>query len=151
MDIEFFWNNANYSADYKIVNNKLADEHDIKTAVIISLFTDRRAKDDDELPDSKGSKRGWWGDAFMSDPIGSRLWLLSRAKQTQANVIRAKDYAKEALQWLINEGVAESITVDAEIVAFGVLGLAVTVQRATKPPEVFKFNYAWLGITDVRN
>ena len=33
-------------------------------AVIISLFTWRRAHDDDVLPNAGMSRMGWWGDSF---------------------------------------------------------------------------------------
>ena len=77
-------------------------------AVIMSLFTWRRANDDDVLPNQgggqRGSRMGWWGDSFPpapNDRIGSRLWLLSRAKLTDATAPLARSYATEALQWLI--------------------------------------------------
>ena len=50
-------------------------------AVVISLFTWRRAEPDDnaDVP------MGWWGDtwpAVQNDRYGSRLWLLQRSKLT---------------------------------------------------------------------
>jgi len=52
-------------------------------AVIISLFTWRRANPDDVLP-AGDDRQGWFGDTFAEvrgDRIGSRLWLLSRPEQ----------------------------------------------------------------------
>ena len=51
------------------------------SAIIISLFSDCRARNDDILPDEaigrSSDRRGWWGDyAHDEEPfIGSRLWL----------------------------------------------------------------------------
>ena len=55
---------------------------DLQTAILISLFTDAQASPDDMIQDGSGDPRGWWGDLGSSKPIGSKLWLLGRAKQT---------------------------------------------------------------------
>lgn len=84
-------------------------------AVLISLFTWRRANPDDELPAE--ARQGWWGDSYPVEPndrIGSRLWLLSRSKLTSDTARRAREYAEEALQWLLDDGVAARIEVEAE-------------------------------------
>ena len=70
-------------------------------AVVISLFTWRRANPDDDLPGDL--RMGWWGDSFPTvadDRIGSRLWLLRRVKLTRQTQMDAEFYAREALQWL---------------------------------------------------
>ena len=151
MDIELFWNANKFSADFKIVNGQFANDHDIKTALLISLFTDRRAENDDPLPSKDSTRRGWWGDAFMSRRIGSRLWLLSREKKLNSILIRAKEYATEAVQWMIEDKIAESVAVETEAINTDVLAIAVTVKRNSKPPEKYKFDYAWRGIQNVRN
>ncbi len=151
MDIEFFWNKVETKADYQLVNGDLAHDHDIKTAVIISLFTDRRAADDDRLPFPDSSKRGWWADALLTRRIGSRLWLLFREKQTQDVVNRCNEYGKEALQWLVDDGIAKTVTFKAFILRTGILAFTVTIERNNKPPESFKFEFAWQGVNLIRN
>lgn len=88
------------------------------TAVALSLFLDRLANPDDEIPDGSSDRRGWWGDAYLPpladgtpDHIGSRLWLLARALQTPETAARAQGYVQEALAWMIGDGVAASVTV----------------------------------------
>ena len=49
-----------YNGDYEIKNTGLSQDHTLETQVILSLFTDQRASDDDELPDSRHGRRGWW-------------------------------------------------------------------------------------------
>lgn len=93
-------------------------------ACLISLFTDRQVSES-ELPDPLTPGElpdlgGWWGDvlalpAMASDPrIGSKLWLLRRAKLTQETLNRAKQYATEALAWLVSDGVAREVNVGVE-------------------------------------
>lgn len=124
----------------------LQNEHDLKTAVLISLFTDRRANEDDALPDFRGSKGGWWADALNNQKIGSRLWLLHREKQLNQVVLRAKEYAEEALQWLLDDGVVEQIIVTAEITRSGVLGLHIAISKTKRQTADFKFEFAWRGV-----
>jgi phage gp46-like protein len=150
-DIEFFTDITGTEFDYQLLNGALAAEHDIKTAVMISLFTDRRADEGDALPDPRGSKRGWWADAMMGRQIGSRLWLLGREKQLNDVVRRAREYAEEALAWLVTEGVARNVQVQAGIARAGVLGLVVEVSRNNTPPARYRFEFAWQGATTVRN
>ena len=137
--------------DFNLSGGVLADGHDIKTAVIISLFSDRRAKDDDPLPEPSASRRGWWGDALNPQPIGSRLWLLDREKQQSEVVARAREYAAEALAWLKAEGIADRIDVDASIVSPGMLGLFVSLFRAGSAPARYRFEFAWAGVPTVRH
>ena len=99
-------------------------------AVIISLFTWRRAHDDDVLPNAGMSRMGWWGDSFppvANDRIGSRLWLLARSKLTDSTAQQAQDYAEEALQWLIDDGVAARVDVSATRRGISTLALTCTV------------------------
>lgn len=97
----------------EVANGDLSGDEGLETAVLISLFTDKRISDD-ELPTGETSKRGWWGDVFPNvdqDQIGSRLWLLERVKRTAETLRKSEDYIKEALNWLIEDGVAASIEV----------------------------------------
>ena len=110
-DIKIRWDIGLMAGDLSVVDEDLESESGLETAVIISLFTDRRARDDDELPDPNNSdKRGWWGDLVAEvadDQIGSRLWLLERAKTTENVLVKAKEYAEESLSWMIEDGVAK--------------------------------------------
>ncbi len=84
-------------------------------SVLISLFTWRRAAPDDAVDDDE--RFGWWGDSFPSvadDRIGSRLWLLRRVKLTRQTQRDAEFYAREALQWLIDDGHCSAIEVLSE-------------------------------------
>ena len=85
----------------------------LATAVIICLQTDRRV-DPSELPAGEPN-RGWPGDAFDMQPgegpLGSRLWLLRRRALTEGIELEAEDYAREALQSLIDQGACVRVDV----------------------------------------
>lgn len=116
----------------------LATGADIVTAVLISLFTDAAAGPDDAIPDGTDDPRGWWGDAT----IGSKLWLLARAKRTPQNLQLAIAYIRQALAWLTADGVASAIDVAAEWQAGGRLAGQVIVSHGAGRTSV-PFDYAW--------
>ena len=125
----------------------LADfcDDDLARSVINSLFSWARASSSDTLP--ADSKEGWWGDAFADDSgdqFGSKLWLLSRSKMTADGLRRAKAYAEDALAWMVTDGVASSVEVEATSGDSGRLDLAVTVVKPDgKTAEGMRFQDIW--------
>jgi phage gp46-like protein len=118
-------------------------------AVIISLFTWRRAATDDPVDDDE--RFGWWGDSYPAtadDRIGSRLWLLRRVKLTAATQRDAEFYAREALQWLLDDGHVIALVVSSEQVDLNRLNLRATLtipsgaQLDVNPPSAWQVIYA---------
>ena len=139
-DFALIWNGATDLADFAVANGDLVLDNSLDTAVIISLGTDRLAAADDPLPDPRDpDRRGFWGDEPVdpSDgrkyPLGSRLWLLRRAKFSDRTPALAVRYVQEALQWLIDDGVAASVvvTVASQSQPLGTLLLGIQIIRNT--------------------
>lgn len=128
--------NWTQKADIERYSGNIVTSDMLYTAVTISLFTNRRALSTDVLPDEQSMDyEGWWADAYaetQGDLIGSRLWLLRRSKATQETANLAKLYAEEALQWLIEDGVAKSVVVEAEPMPNDILGFKVSITRTDK-------------------
>lgn len=112
---------ARRRADLRLSGGTLALDATPQSPALVSLLADRRARPDDPLPmpeapllqpDMLDPRRGWCGDAL--DPegrrTGSRLWLLQRAKETEATRRRAEDYAREALAWATPLGLSVTAT-----------------------------------------
>lgn len=129
--------------DYAVAGADLAAGGDLATAMLISLFTDRVAGPDDIPPDGTGDPRGWWGDVADGVPIGSRLWLLERAKRTQETLSRAQDYIAEALQWLIDDGVVARFEIHVEWTAATTLSARVTAVRTDGTNTSQAYAWAW--------
>lgn len=55
------------------------------------------------------------GSYFQDPGFGSRLYLLARAKSTAATADLARDYCREALQWMIDTGRAKGFEIETEI------------------------------------
>jgi phage gp46-like protein len=152
LDLKLTWNAVEEYAQLAFADNDIVADRSLLTPIIVSLFTDARAKDDDVLPDPRSTdRRGWWADATNTakrgDQIGSRLWLLERAKTTAATVPAAKRYAEEALQWLVDEGIAASVKVSVESVLLAsqtwALTLSVVVTKPSGTTETYKFAQEW--------
>lgn len=104
----------------------------LSTAIILLLMTDARAPDSTETPDDSPDRRGWVGDGFDLEAgeraLGSQLWTLRRSALTAATARLAADHARTALQPLIDQGAAETITVTTEAQpTLGRIALAVSV------------------------
>lgn len=119
--------------------------HALVRAVVISLFTWRRAKPDDELPGS--DRMGCWIDSLppvVGDRIGSRLWLLTRAKLLKDTPAKAREYAEEALVWMLEDGVATAVDVTAERQESATLAMGVVITRALDDSRLdIRFANVW--------
>lgn len=155
-DIKLVWHE--FGADIRAESGDLLAEDDLTTAVVLSLFCDARARDDDNLPDGTSNKRGWWADTVAPmpatglnqvedsqhrDKLGSRLWLLAREKQLPEVLHRAKDYAEEALQWLITDNVATAVRVTPSIIRQGWLGLDIYITLPSGENTHLSFSYPY--------
>ena len=132
-----------YGADIKIAGGDLAPDAGLYTAVIISLFTDKRAEADAELPDPSGGRRGWWPDT-KTQKIGSHLWLINREKTLEEVAARAKEYCEAALKWLTDDGIAASVTVETSVIRPNGLQILIEIQRGAAK----KYDYLWQGVAD---
>jgi phage gp46-like protein len=143
-DLALFWDNTLFGADLALVDGQLATDDGLRSAIIISLFTDRRAADDDELPEPGADWRGWWADDISEvdgDLIGSRLWLLRRSKLTSKAIGRARDYAREAVAWLIADGVCREIDIATAGIRPDTLAIGITFVRPNGARG--RFDFTW--------
>jgi phage gp46-like protein len=76
-----------------------------------------------------------------NDQIGSLLWLLQRDKITDEMIKRAQGYVLDALDWMINDGVAESIT--CAITREGLHGLVFHITITQPENVVHRYKLPW--------
>jgi phage gp46-like protein len=149
-DLALTWSITNGAADLSMIDSDIASDEGLLTAILLSLFTDRRADVDDVPPSGITSdRRGWWADQFADverDLFGSRLWLLDRSKRANEVQRRAVEYAREALAWMLDDHVAASIDIEADVTDRDLL-IGVTVQRPARDPVSFRFAHAWDALT----
>lgn len=133
------------------LNGQLTDPtavvNPLPRAVIISLFSWRRANPDDNAP----VPMGWWGDTYPTvtgDRIGSRLWQLGREKITNNTLNRSRDYANEALQWLIDDGVAARVEASAVRSGMDEAQLTIDIYQRDGTNWNMRFDEYWRLLND---
>jgi phage gp46-like protein len=146
-DIALVWNPATGHADFAMHGPDLLMDDGLETAVIISLFTDALAPSGAEIPDGSGDRRGYWGDMPLdptddtpAEPTGSLLWLYARALQTPATLTGIQQAAQTALAWMVNAGVAGSVSATASYPALGWVSLAIDLEQQGSNVQ---YSYAW--------
>ena len=149
-DLGLAWSaiGSGIGADLVLIDSDLASDRGLKTAVMLSLFTDRRADNDDVPPSGNpNDRRGWWADEFavnLGDLFGSRLWLLDRSVLNNQTVLLATEYVNEALQWMIDDHVVASITpVITPMTQPSGLTIGVTLQQPGADPVTYQFSWVW--------
>lgn len=116
----------------------LAVDKTLATSSLIAFQSDRRAHEDDELPnsldglpgqlDALRARRGWVGDILLDGTrLGSRLWLLSRGKYDELDRRLGAAYAEEALDpicdWFgIDKSVSASLENGNRLIVKAVVG-----------------------------
>lgn len=148
LDLALIYDPARRTADLTLgADGDIALDLTPVTPMLMSIGIDRRARTDDELPSgvsdlnrivSLGDRRGWAGDALdgRGRRIGSRLWLLERAKATALTRRAAEAYLAECLSWAGDELDAPAeIAVewrDREVLAWRAAVLGHEVQRSER-------------------
>lgn len=146
-DLALTWSNRTGDADLSMIDSDLASDRGLTTAVLLSLFTDRRAETDDKPPSGDvRDRRGWWADQFAvveADRIGSRLWMLDRSKLTNETKLRAEEYVREALAWMLEDRVVERIDVVIESLGRNGIAIGLGLQRPGGDQFSFRFAHTW--------
>ena len=124
------------TADLAIVRGTPLIDDGLQTAVYISLFSDART----------AGEAGWWGDVLGGPSLGSRLWTLARAKLTPGIESIIAGYCREALSWMIENGIAESITPIITIIPPGTISIEVGItQPGNAKASEYRFTWAALS------
>lgn len=146
-DFTLFFNDK-LEFDIHLAGASIVSGLDLRTAVLLSIFSDRRAMPDDKTPGS--SRGGWWADSMDGYKWGSRHWLLERAKQTNDTLNRDRAFIQECLKWLVEDGVASKVEVANEWVPrrMGVEHVEISIYKPEGALEMIKFDYAWKEITN---
>lgn len=134
--------------DMSLLPGDIAGDDGLETSVLISLFSDARATQDMlDAIDNDGDLRGFWGDITRpSDSTGSLLWTLKRAKQLTSTLAKARGFCQQALQWLIDDKVADRVDIATSYLApaSGVMIIAVDIYRpGSANPTQYRYGYEW--------
>ena len=131
-----------------------SQDHRLANLVIIALNTDRRAVPDDVLPDRNSTdRRGWWADTDAAAiwggwPIGTRLWLLRRAKlpggtREGLTIERARRYIREAIDPIVANKIATSYDLKLNQVGAEHISGRLVVVRGPKSAIALEWQDLW--------
>lgn len=106
---------ANGLYDLVVDGNVFASAGGFETAIPVSLFTDARAPS--ALVSEPQNRRGWIVNLLTASTmrqLGSILWVLDQARVTRETLNTARLAAQDAFQWMVDDGIALSVFVDAQ-------------------------------------
>lgn len=138
------WNNEVGAARLvKTALGALATDSSLESVVLLSLFTDAEATQQEIKAAGLDRQQGWWADAdSLREPgvrrMGSKLWLLSRGKTTLETLRRAEGYIRDSLTWLIDKGIVATVSVVTTRPRPGVVGIDLTLTRPSKLLPAYK-------------
>jgi len=121
------------STDLAITDGQPAMDEGLENAVTLSLFT----------------SRGWWGNAVSagSEQFGSDLASISRRTLTNQTRLDAEEFARQALAWLVDDGITKAVTVTGTIPAVGMLGLTINIEQPDKISTIrFQINWTTMAV-----
>jgi len=159
-DIRLVQNNLfpkySVTVDWSLLPDGTLDEtHALATAIVVALGTDALAASDDALPDPDSTDRaGWWGDLdaeliWNGWPIGSKLWLLRRAKINSAaarqgsTLVMVENYIRTAIQPFVDRKVCSGFDVWATRVDKQRIDALVRIYRGPQPAIELRFAALW--------
>lgn len=143
-------------ADWLLKPDGTLDEtEELVNIVKVALLTFALADVNDILPDLDSTDRcGWWGDVDAETiwdgwPIGAKIWLLSRAKITQAEasegstLTRAEMYCRVALQPMIDKRLCTAIDVEATKGSIERINVLIRLYRGPQQQIELRFQDLW--------
>lgn len=143
------WDEQEAFGDWVVVDGDFEVDVGLTTALRVSLFTDKRAREEDRIPDRSGDPRGFWGNEYTPDPndeYGSWLWLLDGKPLTAETLQQMEDYAEDAVAWMVTDGIARKVEATAqkflEVDRTAAL-LEIRIYRNDDAPLRFRFKRFW--------
>lgn len=125
--------------DLSFENGDLRVGESLKNAVLLSIGSMARTTSGFS---GKLQNDGWWGEpSFDGDKWGSLVHTLFQKRGDANAVLLARQYVKNSLQWLIDDGVASDVNVDVLCDA-EYLNIDVSVLNG-EDVEDYRFNLLW--------
>ena len=114
----------------------LVTDLSLSSAVIMTLFSNARATPERTNLEIPEDPRGW----YANDAVGSLLWLYARRAITPQLLVDIENECARALQYLVDEGRARSISIVAtrgRVV--DTIDLRIEIVRGDNEVEEFSF------------
>tara|TARA_R110000824_G_scaffold95990_11_gene230354 strand:+ start:12921 stop:13466 length:546 start_codon:yes stop_codon:yes gene_type:complete len=140
---------AEGSFDLVIENGDFKTSAGLESPLVVSLFSDRRAFDDEGISDPL-RRRGWLGSTIAGGTdhnFGSGLWLYEQARMSQDTVNGVRSEAEAALEWMADEEIID--TAVAQVVPDpATRALNIVIDLTSPAGEVNRVAYAIASATE---
>jgi phage gp46-like protein len=126
---------------------EIDDSGDIRTteglesAIYMSVLCEKRA-DESEIQKPE-YRRGDWSNELNEVEgyeVGSKFWLLEKARNTQEAINKGLQYIKDGLEWMIEDGLIDSVGVDFSEKTNRSVQFEITVYKANNESETYYFD-----------
>ena len=127
--------------DIEIENGVIKREDGFDTALNLSMLTYGRAPASRVVKPE--NRRGWLGNTVspvIGRNIGSLMWLLNQRRLRQATLNEAISFSREALNWIVEDGLAQKIEVTGTIIPQTGIQLAITITALNGETETYYIN-----------
>jgi len=137
------------------ITGQIVEGAALQAACFVALLSDAIADPADQLPDpNSDDRKGWWADSDAQAiwggwPIGSRLWLLTRAKivgsgaAAGATITRVQQYIAAALQPFVDNKICSKFTVTAQQTNSQTIIAHIKMYRGPKTAIALQFQTVW--------
>lgn len=116
----------------------------LENTVAISIGTYARERNRGNSANLKPNIGGWWGDALDENgTLGGYLYEAFPGKLTESTAGEIETLAGEALQWLVDDGVAKAVSCSAGVTDGDKLILNVIIERPEGGDEAFQYELNW--------
>ena len=132
--------------DLVVVDNVLSTVTGFETAILVSLLSDARASSSSVGLPSR--RRGWVGNIETADTgrqFGSRLWTFHQARLTESTLNGLSVAAQEALSWMIEDGIARSVSAVAEKTDISEATIEIVIVTPVGSEERYAFTWRQTG------
>ena len=145
LGLQLFYENS--AGDIGVKDGRLITGNSLNTIVLTSLFSNRRAEDDDPISeqDKQNIENGYWAEALMSHGnkhFGSKYWQYLRSTIVLA-VNGLQQSAIEATKWLKDTGIVETIVVETNRKGIDRIEQIITYTEPTGETTQIIFKNLW--------
>ena len=134
---------GNFDLDFDEKSKDLLVSDGLENAIAISIGTFSRSKKLNGAANVKPSNGGWWGDSLdKNGALGGHIHeCVGMLGERLCRDVESA--AKDALNWMLADGVASDVSCSAEVVNEKFLDLSVVISKPSGNFEKFKYEKAW--------
>lgn len=142
---------GSFDLDFDEKSKDLVLSDSLYNAVAISIGTyarDRNLKPNSAVLDPQIG--GWWADAL--DPLGTLGGYLYEAypgKLSQETLSKVKELVAEALQWMLDDGVAKSVKCEVTANENDIVSISVAIEKPDGTTDDYKYELNWTATNGI--